>query len=372
MIKRSEFLRVLLIGLGEVAVKRYLPALELLNSEGVLSEICVCDTSPDAQKAIGDSSIRFLLLKPDWSAEDLVLAGALDCNTKAIVATPTRFHVPHAIRLANHANSVAIEKPLSLSTCEATAIEVVADKIFPIDHQLYKSDMLQLVESNRSGQVLWSDVVSIQMELCETIGIGQRQIDDAVFDLVYHLLACAQVLGQTAEQHADISIQRCRLATYCGGPDLPSKATAAQVSGTLRRLEQTIPFVAVAGKGLGAESKRVRLIGQNDVVLAEACLTESGHLAHARALGDFLLGHESQLSVRDSICIVEACEHALDISMENPAYDFGTTPSWLRDGSSLELALHANTTLLEMQAHSETPAMPNFVTTKDVLADKCL
>lgn len=115
-IKEYGNLTVLVAGCGSIG-KRHIDILKKLG----VGKIVVCDPSENALKAISDKY-------PDVSICTEYEKG-LECNPFAVfILTPTKMHIPMAIKAIENGAHVFIEKPLSNSSEGITELKEIAQK----------------------------------------------------------------------------------------------------------------------------------------------------------------------------------------------------------------------------------------------------
>jgi phthalate 4,5-cis-dihydrodiol dehydrogenase len=114
----ARTLKLGLIGIG-VGAGEFLPALEA-NQE--IELVAGADVVPETRRRFKERYPRTTVYE---SAESLVK----DPNVEAVwIATPNRFHAPHAILAANHGKHVVVEKPMAISLQEAEQMVEAAAK----------------------------------------------------------------------------------------------------------------------------------------------------------------------------------------------------------------------------------------------------
>lgn len=341
-----KFDRVVVLGGGEVCQKRLLPALVRLQAELGLKRIGVVDLRPveDLRKGFaGLLDLPYVQFVQSTGSElpidKLSAAGCLGEGSLAVVATPTAFHIPQALEIAPHVGRVAVEKPLSNLSREAASLMEWDAKIFPIGHQLFKQDVLCLIRASREGRIAWDQVARLNFQLFEKVGVGDRDLDDAIFDLSWHGFECLYAPLCAAGVGGMIHIEEAKTSTYYGGLDHPKRFTAARVRGWFEDDQRRLPFDLRVGKGLAENSKGI--VGEvNRIPCPLASLSESGSAAHERLLRELLAKPEPDmlLDLRRVAMVVEACEQAVSMQMEMPGYLFGTTPDWLQTNCSVDSA----------------------------------
>ena len=334
--QRTPINQVSVIGAGQVFQQRFLQAAIELARDSNLAELTVFDLkdkAPFEVRCTQSLQVRYRSLNPEEDlCSQLRRAGALGNHTLAIIATPTMYHVDNAYQLAGHVRCLAVEKPIAIDPINACRLREFTDRIAPIDHQLYKPEMLSLIRDARRGAIPWSTVAGMEFRLCEMSAVGNRQIDDAIYDLGYHGLACMLVSLRTSLFQVEIRIDKCEVATYVEGPDDPTEITAARIEGRFQTRSMEIPFVISVGKGLAKNQKGLRLCDRQNSTIRQASLNERGHFAHMRFMRSVIDPGDQTgqlIDVNDSIQIVQACADALAIARVMPTYRLGETPPWL-------------------------------------------
>jgi hypothetical protein len=154
MDKSQMFDHVLVAGCGEVTQQRVLPALQSLSDEINFTRIGLLDVRSEQtlwpESGRPPIAAQFIQI-PDGQLplEELDRKGWLGPQTLVLNCTPTPFHVPYARTLAPFVGRVGIEKPLSHCLQEATGMLQFEDCAFPIGHQLFKPEMLELTCAGR-------------------------------------------------------------------------------------------------------------------------------------------------------------------------------------------------------------------------------
>jgi hypothetical protein len=291
-----------------------------------IERLLFVDIDENALRSIPEDQ-RALLAGTSEIVELLGTRGFLGEDVLVLICTPSVYHVAYAELLDGLVGHIAIEKPIALRSDEAERLLRLSAAVTPIEHQVYKADMMRLCQRSRIGELDWQRVRAIQFKLHETGGVGERAIDDIVFDTGYHGLACMLAAASQAHSDLQIEIKSCRSKTYRLGPDAPQKCTAAFIRGMLRNRAFSIPFEVSVGKGFEASDKSLRLQIDRGVV-EMVSLNESGHLAHKRVLDSIVNNEPALLGVEESIRIVRSCERALAIEEHTGTYRFGQTPNW--------------------------------------------
>lgn len=152
---------VVLIGCGQVSRRRIVPALKVLDSEGVFALRHVVDILPVDDMA---TLSEFAPLRPRFhqiAAQPGALARLLQqpefASAAIVVATPTPWHVDHACAALAASCPVALEKPLCAST---HALDELAGCLqhhdgrlfFPLGYYLIEKG-LPLLALARSGRL---------------------------------------------------------------------------------------------------------------------------------------------------------------------------------------------------------------------------
>ena len=337
----SRFHKVVVLGAGDVVNARVRPALlELRESHGI-GRIAYFDLSARAFDGppLVPGVESFHQLPAAGSA--VALAGELGLlgpDALVLVCTPTASHVAYLTEFAPHAGRLAGEKPLCHDPAEAAPLFAFDGRLFPLGHQLFKAPMLALTAECRRGGLTPEAVGHLRFTLFESKGVGRRQVDPAVFDLVWHGFECAlaPVAALTGETPA-LEIVAVREGTYHGGPDDPRVSTAARVEARLVTSGGEIPLLVRVGKGMAEDRKALEVFGPDGNLVRSAPLTEGGHHAHRRMIAELLTAEEPdmQLNLRQVVGVVEACAEATRLV----GYRYGAAPDWLT--ADLEPALCA-------------------------------
>jgi hypothetical protein len=328
---------VFIVGGGNVTQARYIPSCLKLRSEGRIGRLHFADVRSQEEvfpNGLPPDSTFTQIPNGQLPISELRRKRAITADTLVAVNTPTPYHVPYARQLAPYVGRVGVEKPLSQSTREAMHLLDLEDRVFPIGHQLFKPEVLSLNRKAGNGDLPVEKIGCAEFRLFEKIGVGGRQIDDCVWDLAWHGFECMLSPLVAQNESFQILIESSKVSTYHDGPDFPSVWTAARVDGILQTNLTFIPFSIRVGKGLCSNDKRIELYDSNGWRIAKATLNEDIHSsAHERLLRE-LAGSPSpnmQLTMRDVIAVVEACQQSVRKSIELPGYKFGCTPHWLAE-----------------------------------------
>ncbi|MGV2339967.1 MAG UNVERIFIED_CONTAM: hypothetical protein LVR18_40235 [Planctomycetaceae bacterium] len=100
-------------------------------------------------------------------------------------------------------------------------------------------------------EFLVNSIGRLEFTLYESRGVGNRQVDDAVWDLGWHGSECLLAPLRATQIPVCIRIDQTIVSTYTQGPDYPTRWTAARIDGHFETPGYTIPFVIRVGKGLG-------------------------------------------------------------------------------------------------------------------------
>jgi hypothetical protein len=335
MDKSQMFDHVLVAGCGEVTQQRVLPAMQSLSDEINFTRIGLLDVRSEQtlwpESGRPPIAAQFIQI-PDGQLplEELDRKGWLGPQTLVLNCTPTPFHVPYARTLAPFVGRVGIEKPLSHCLREATGMLQLEDCVFPIGHQLFKPEMLELTQRAARREFLVNSIGRLEFTLYESRGVGNRQVDDAVWDLGWHGSECLLAPLRAMQIPVCIRIDQTIVSTYTQGPDHPTRWTAARIDGRFETPGHTIPFVIRVGKGLGQSFKAAQVFDQDGCLLSTASLDEGGSKAHERLIRELLTQKKPnmQLGLRDVLDVVTACHDAAKTAVEYPVYRFGVLPAW--------------------------------------------
>ncbi len=327
--------RLLVAGTGDVVGERLRPAVRKIAEWHPLTSITYFDvTSQPARFQLGNMGIpeRFVQIHDCDSAVDQLMShGALGRDTLLLVYTPSPLHVPYARSFAEFVGRVGVEKPLSLSPSEAATLLDYEQRVCPINHQVWKPDMLRWGADCHFGRCDVQDIGRLEFVLHEQKGVGPRTIDDAIFDLVWHGLECGLVPLIAGGMGFNIYVRQAQTATYINGPDQRHRTTAARVEIVLRTPLRDIPLTISVGKGLERGAKSVVAYDYQDEVLRVVSLNAPNNRGHQLAISELLSASRPFLpvSLQDVVKVVEACSDAAARACEMPHYAFGSTPEWL-------------------------------------------
>jgi len=333
----GHFVRLLVFGVGDLVLKRLALAIGNLYHQGRLAAAAFVDIVSVCPPPLAP------LLPPglDWSYfptapdtipfEALRAAGYLQSDVATYLASPTDCHLPQAEQLARKVGAVFVEKPFtrSLGGMEDLLLQAPVN-VYPIAHPLFKASMSGFLAA--CGRNVLSDVAWLEFRLMERIGVGLRQIDPALWDLVYHAFELFLSVCRATGADVAIEIGSAVVGTFrpCDGQVAPQVTTAARVEGTLRLSQRRIGFAAVVGKGLSETVKNLVARDAGGRILWKVDLGESGHLAHQRLLTEALGPRpDMKLSLADSLAMVRACTEADAIAVDAGTYAFGRTPQFL-------------------------------------------
>lgn len=322
--------RLVLIGSqGDVGQKKITPAIESLFRDGSVSDCLFVDLKSADEVVHEDQRHRYLQTKGvSGIVMELANKGFLGPDVTVLVATPTWHHVEYAVELHDHVGCIGIEKPIAWNAGEAKLLAKL-QRVYPIEHQVYKSDSIELSRQSSARNIRWSTIRQVRFCLHETGGVGNRGIDNIVADTGYH--GFAVLLSAMSQCHANIKVSPSisLISTYKDGPDSPKECTAAFMSGVVTADENVrFPYTISVGKGL-AESRKGLTLFRESGELKRVNLEEGGYAPHKRVIESMLHGRPPLLSVADSINIVQVCEETrLEAKVMDP-YTFGSTPDWL-------------------------------------------
>lgn len=330
MLSSSWKRRVALIGAnGDVGQKKILPALEKLFEERVIDDYVLTDIKSPAE-VVHDAQRQRYMQTSGVSRIVMELAdkGFLGPDVAVLVATPTWHHVDYAMALHDHVGCIGVEKPIAW-TAEEAQILAKLQRVYPIEHQVYKSDAIALNQQSAARRIRWSTIRDVRFFLHEESGVGNREIDHIIADTGYH--GFAVLLSAISQCHRNIRIRPSisLISTYEDGPDTPKECTAAFMAGVVTADDNVqFSYAFTVGKGLSSSRKGLTLFRDSGEFI-QTNLDESGFVPHKRVI-ESMLGQKSPLlSVADSITIVEACEKARTGAQVRAPYAFGSTPQWL-------------------------------------------
>lgn len=332
-----QFRRWLVAGTGDVVSQRIRPAVKRLSEWHRLQSITYFDVVPQpARFRMEDFPIpeQFVQIHDSGSAvHQLMPHGILGPDTLLLICTPSPLHVPYARSFAEFVGRIGVEKPLSLNPQEAAMLQDYEVRVFPINHQLWKPGMLCLAADCHFGRLNVDEIGQLEFRLLETKGVGDRAIDDAIWDLGWHGLECGVSPFVAAGRRVSLEIESVRVATYSFGPDRPRRSTAARVEAVLHTDHRQIPLTICVGKGQARGSKGLTVFDHSDQLLRKVSLSDPDNRGHRLALSELLSPSRPfmPLSMGDVIDVVAACSDASSRAIVMPHYPFGTTPDWLAD-----------------------------------------
>src|SRR5216683_5743506 len=124
---------------------------------------------------------------------------------------------------------------------------------------------------------------TITFDVRETCDVGERDFDDAVWDLAWHAFACILLVRlRGADSVGTLTISAVRVGTYepVPGGRRPLLCTAARIEGFVRFGHYVVPFIIRVGKGLAEDMKQLVLWHGPERCIVS--LQETGALAHYR------------------------------------------------------------------------------------------
>lgn len=330
MLPNSECPKLVLIGsAGDVGRKRYCPAIASLSAEGKIADCLYVDCRSVAEVVNNGEADRYMQTEGvSRIVPELAKRGFIGPSVHVLVATPTWLHAAYAQELHDHVACIGIEKPIAWNAREA-GILAQLPRVYPIEHQVYKHDSIAMCRRSAARKIRWSDVRHARFCLHETGGVGDRAIDNIIFDTGYH--GFAVLLAAISKCHANIRIDHGNslISTYRDGADRPRECTAAFLSGVITADDNVrITYTITVGKGLAASQKGLTLFCESGSLI-KLDLNESGFEPHKRVIEGMLGSEAPLLSVGDSITIVAACEEARAQARGRAPYGFGSTPNWM-------------------------------------------
>ncbi|MBM3980865.1 MAG: hypothetical protein FJ304_11380 [Planctomycetes bacterium] len=328
------------IGCGDVVQSRVRPALRELGTALGINRFAMFDVKP-CPFAPG-------VLDPLWESfhpipagvpavEAVRRAGLLNPRTAVLICTPTEFHIVLARAFAPHVGRVGVEKPTCHDPAAARGLIEFAGTVYALGHQLHKREQLDFVAACRHGAVTLADVARLEFTLYEDKGVGERQVDEAVWDTGWHGLECALAAVLALAERVRVRVQRARVATYRGGRDTPRATTAARIDALLLTPGKTVPLTVRVAKGAGASAKGLTAYDATGHPTHHVSLNEGGHRAHGRMIAELLRPvPDMPLNLPDVVEVVEACATAARRSEVMTAYPYGALPYWLTAGTADE------------------------------------
>src|SRR5262245_41622812 len=180
----SRFRTVILPGCGQVVRDRIRLALRELG----VNRIIYLDLFDKAPFDLAEGELYLPVLPgSQLPVGSLAGIGALGQDTLAIVCTPTEWHLHYAEQLQPLVGRVACEKPLTRDYRAAQDLLVTLPNLQPISHFLHKQAMRDWLFDCRNKGMPWlHDCTVIRVDLIESKGIGQREIDPVLYDLGWH------------------------------------------------------------------------------------------------------------------------------------------------------------------------------------------
>jgi len=332
---------VVLVGGGDLTQNRVLPALKRLGRKHPIQRAVLVDILPECPVDLSRASppgmpMEYVRVDPNslLPLERFARNGWLGEHVLAYIATPTEYHLWYAKQLAGTGCRIAVEKPLTKRPSEARELTYFADgHIFAVGHQLFKAAMLAFLQRCRANGL--KAAAAARFDMLETKGVGNRTIDDAIWDLGWHggelLIATYRAAGLEASIHTT----RVLTATYRPPPGEPSPHvfTAARWEGFVRVAGTEMPFTFCMGKALGHSRKRLAFTDASGATCIEVPLDESGWRAHGRLLRELLTADrpDMKLQLPDALGLVRACNEAGAAAQDEGAYAFGVTPEFLQE-----------------------------------------
>ncbi len=320
------------IGAGNVAESKIDPAVKALESNGRIDRVTYFDVHRNPPFASQLRRCDYRAIDPERSAYlQLTDCGCLDDSTLTIVACATRWHAHYAADLARFV-PVAVEKPLTMDTRLANELLVHDGNLFPIGHQIFKRPMLDFLDACATGRFDVATIASIDYDLMETIGVGNRSVDPIIWDTGFHALEAVKATYRAIGQDCTVTPIDVRQACYVRDHNITQVPTAARIRATLSSPCGTVDLTVRLGKGLREGRKEMRCHDRFGRRLATIDLSESGHLAHQRLLEELIASPQPnmRLTLADAVSVVTACD-GLQSSVidDEPSYPFGSTPEWL-------------------------------------------
>ena len=342
---------VILVGVGDLTQKRLLPALKRLGLGHPIRQAVLVDILPECPVDLARASPMGTPMEYVRVGADSLLPldqfagnGCLGEHVLAYIATSTESHRWYAQQLAGTGCRIAVEKPLTKRPREARELMYFADgNVFAVGHQLFKAAMLAFLRQCRTHGL--GAAAAARFDLLETQGVGNRAIDDAVWDLGWHGGELVIAAYRAAGLEATIHTTRVRAATYRPPPGEPSPRvfTAARWEGFVSVAGREIPFTFCMGKALARPRKRLAFTDASGETCIDVSLDESGWRAHRRLLAELLTADrpDMKLQLPDALELVRACDEARAAAQDEGTYAFGVTPKFLQEPAPAGSALPA-------------------------------
>ena len=255
------------------------------------------------------------------------------------IATPTRFKFYYVMAILSHPSwRVIVEKPFPIVPEDVVTLEAVADgRLIVGNHYLWKKEMRDAVKEIDESAL--EQISLIEFDLLETSCIDNRDIDDAIFDLCWHGLACIIALFKKVGSPIVFEVTYVSDATYHDGSGyIPKESTAARIEGRLDCGKHSTRFIIRTGKGLSYESKNLALwTAKSDGSPKIYDLSETTYEAHLEMIRHVLAETTPGygLGLSDAALIAQVCTNARNRAHKEPPYAFGVTPAFLSDSISI-------------------------------------
>ncbi|MEQ8637467.1 hypothetical protein [Gimesia maris] len=334
MIVKSAFKNnIVVLGCGNVVEDRILLALRSLAREGEIGHVTYCDVLPTAPFKLIETN-QFETYLPMEGKEIPLKAlnerGFVGANTILLVCTPTSFHGKYALDAFGRFGRIAVEKPLTLDPIEARGLLRFSDSVYAIGHQMHKKSMLDLIDRFAQKITLIENIARIEFDLFETKGVGQRQIDPALWDLGFHGLECILAPLTVQSTSTRFQIESVFEGHYTSDEGDASQSTVARIDGWVHSEDRLIPFLIRVGKGQPENEKSLRFLSADGTLIDGADLNESGYAAHERIIQELLKpAPKMGLALTEVVHVVESCHHAAQISIPMGTHPMGEAPAWL-------------------------------------------
>ncbi len=189
----SRFDTAVIIGaLGHLGTWRLTPALTRLVSEGRVRHVIDVDIKPESSvslrsKTFAGASYTYYQVAEDCVLENGPIAALMASGNKTVayVACPSEYHALYADMLRKTGCRIAVEKPLTRDPLVAEAMAAWGYScLYAAGHQLFKKEMVRAFREINIVEPQRAD--GFELNLLETGGIGERAIDNAIWDTGWH------------------------------------------------------------------------------------------------------------------------------------------------------------------------------------------
>jgi hypothetical protein len=328
---------VLIGSKSDCAKNKILPGLSRLSQS--FENICLVDLAEES--GVDSFPHRYLKAGPNnrLDLEFLQKHGFLNRDTLTYISTPTDSHAPYIQKMAPFTR-IACEKMPAQYAADARslrALQLDGSEIFSADHKAFNESALERFDAIRGEPAILESVRRIEGVMYETAGYapGRVQVDCAINDTGWHLLAITLALFRAAGDSPAIFVDESLVATHKADLDrrfqVPRFATAARLRGSVRRGDGTrVQMDLRCAKGAGVNDKWVRLLDGDSQTIAYIDLNESGWAAHSRMLEELIKPEPNmRLTFEDAIALTGVAEGARDSSIDCGSYAFGKLPFFM-------------------------------------------